>query len=242
MDRQRRKGVTIRKPIVSGSYACMLSKQEIDDRLARDDRSTHSWVCSVRAPDCEDQSYFIRRVHFTLHPSFANPNRLVESPPFSIREEGWGEFDVIIRIVFVDPNERPVELKHGLRLYESGVDIRTVKADTHRRLPPIVSENFNEVIFQEPTDTMYEALIRGPSGRPITYEHQDAFLKHDESSSEYVEDCVRVATDVHREIDELKLEVLGLSQKIRQLKTLYFQLRPEEAASLLHLDWRPCHE
>lgn len=165
--------MTIRKPIVTGTYSCMLSQQELDERSARDDLSTHTWVCTVRSPDCEDQSYYIRKVLFTLHPSFANPHRVVETPPYSIREEGWGEFDVIVKIVFVDPNERPVELKHSLKLYEAGIDIRTVKPDATRRLPPIVSEQRDEIVFQDPTSVLFEALMRGPTKPPPQYEHSN---------------------------------------------------------------------
>ena len=33
---------------------------------------------------------------------------VVLKPPFEVTETGWGEFEVIIKIYFVDPNERPV--------------------------------------------------------------------------------------------------------------------------------------
>ena len=29
-------------------------------------------------------------------------------PPYEITETGWGEFEIIIKIFFIDPNERPV--------------------------------------------------------------------------------------------------------------------------------------
>lgn len=35
---------------------------------------------------------------------------VVNKPPFEVTETGWGEFEVIIKIYFVDPTERPVRL------------------------------------------------------------------------------------------------------------------------------------
>ena len=29
-------------------------------------------------------------------------------PPYEVSETGWGEFEIIIKIYFVDPTERPV--------------------------------------------------------------------------------------------------------------------------------------
>lgn len=36
---------------------------------------------------------------------------VVVKPPFEVTETGWGEFEVIVKIYFVDPTERPVRLK-----------------------------------------------------------------------------------------------------------------------------------
>ena len=35
---------------------------------------------------------------------------MVLKPPYEVTETGWGEFEVIIKIYFSDPNERPVSL------------------------------------------------------------------------------------------------------------------------------------
>lgn len=35
---------------------------------------------------------------------------VVTKPPYEITETGWGEFEIIIKIFFIDPNERPVSL------------------------------------------------------------------------------------------------------------------------------------
>lgn len=33
---------------------------------------------------------------------------VVVKPPYEVTETGWGEFEIIIKIYFNDPNERPV--------------------------------------------------------------------------------------------------------------------------------------
>lgn len=35
---------------------------------------------------------------------------VVTKPPYEITETGWGEFEIIIKIFFIDPNERPVSI------------------------------------------------------------------------------------------------------------------------------------
>lgn len=40
----------------------------------------------------------------------------LERPPYEVSECGWGEFEIVAKIHFIDPNERPVELRHWLRV------------------------------------------------------------------------------------------------------------------------------
>jgi YEATS family len=52
------------------------------------------------------------QVSFTLHSSFAVPLRELTTPPFEVHEQGWGEFDVQIKVC-TSPRE---PLLHHLRL------------------------------------------------------------------------------------------------------------------------------
>ncbi|KAI9793852.1 MAG: hypothetical protein M1816_007104 [Peltula sp. TS41687] len=59
---------------------------------------------------------------YKLHPSFAKPNQTFKSPPFEIKEEGWGEFDMEIILTAVEKGgDYPI--KHDLNfqseMYES---------------------------------------------------------------------------------------------------------------------------
>ena len=58
----------------------------------------------------EDMSAYVKKVHFKLHESYNNPNRIILKPPYELTETGWGEFEIVIKIYFHDPNERPVIL------------------------------------------------------------------------------------------------------------------------------------
>lgn len=41
----------------------------------------------------------------------------VKSPPFEVTEMGWGEFEAKMTMHFKDPQEKPVDILHQLRLY-----------------------------------------------------------------------------------------------------------------------------
>ena len=113
------------------------------------------WSCYVRGlNNDEDISYFIKKVVFQLHPSFPEPVKTVEKFPFEIHQTGWGEFDIGIKIFFVDQSERPIEMLHALKLHpEQGQQASTKK--------PVVSERYDEIVFSEPTEYFAMILDRG---------------------------------------------------------------------------------
>jgi YEATS domain-containing protein 4 len=53
-------------------------------------------------------STYVKKINFKLHDSYANQNRVLTKPPYEVTETGWGEFEIVIKIYFQDPNERPV--------------------------------------------------------------------------------------------------------------------------------------
>jgi YEATS domain-containing protein 4 len=54
---------------------------------------------------------------FKLHESFDTPSRTCAAPPYEVDELGWGEFEVNIKVYFVDQKEKPVSFYHLLKLY-----------------------------------------------------------------------------------------------------------------------------
>jgi YEATS domain-containing protein 4 len=87
--------------------------------------------------------------------------RTIEQPPFEVVETGWGEFEIQIKLYFVpESNEKPQTLWHSLKLHPYGPDAEGMK----ERREVVVSQNYEEVIFNEPVEPFYEVLTGGPAG------------------------------------------------------------------------------
>ena len=75
----------------------------------------------------QDMSVYVRKVQFKLHESYPSPMRselkildipcfmiwicvliVLTKPPYEINETGWGEFEIVIKIYFMDSSEKPV--------------------------------------------------------------------------------------------------------------------------------------
>lgn len=87
--------------------------------------------------------------------------RTIEAPPFEVTETGWGEFEVQIKIYFVpEANEKPQTIWHHLKLHPYGPDAERQR----EKKEPVVSECYEEVVFNEPVEAFYELLTTGGSG------------------------------------------------------------------------------
>lgn len=120
-----------------------------------EDGHTHQWTVYVKPYYNEDMSGYVKKVHFKLHESYANQNRIVVKPPYEISETGWGEFEIVIKIHFHDPNERPVTMYHILKLFHSG-GTQDLGAEQGKGL---VAESYDEIVFQDPTQLMQHLLV-----------------------------------------------------------------------------------
>jgi YEATS domain-containing protein 4 len=88
----------------------------------------------------DDISHFIKRVQIKLHETYPQSTRSeylffflisnmsnakvvhfstdIDRPPFQVTETGWGEFDIMIRIMFVpESGEKPLTVYHRLKLH-----------------------------------------------------------------------------------------------------------------------------
>jgi YEATS family len=140
----KRVGLRTCRPILYGSVARWLGKSAQPDR-------THKWCVYVRGAKNEDLSFMIKKVVFNLHQSFEKPQRVIDRPPFEVSEVGWGEFDIGIKVHFVDTTEKPVQFFHSLQLYPAD---RT-QLSTKR---PVVSEHYDEIIFTNPREGFFQRL------------------------------------------------------------------------------------
>jgi len=152
------RGAAVEKSIAWGTEAWWLGKRH-------QDQHTHRWSCYIRSaspgddegpPGSEDHlSTYIKKVSFRLHPSFANPNRVVTRPPFMLTEMGWGEFEIAIRVYFVDPTEDSIELFTSLKLFPDNEEALSTKK-------PVINERRDEIIFSDPSLAFYRCMLKGP--------------------------------------------------------------------------------
>lgn len=151
------------------------------------------WTTFVRDAYKEDLS-FIKKVTFTLHPSFINPIQTIESPPFEITEYGWGEFEIKIIIHFVDPLEKSVEIMHGLKLFHD---------DGKLRNEPVISQTFDEIVFVNPREKLMKALYnQNLKFKPLTIE--DAFKEKPPQEVDEIEIILKAQKNIDQEIQKLK--------------------------------------
>lgn len=81
----------------------------------------------------------------------------IEKPPFSIVRNGWGEFEINITIYFQDVNEEPVTKIHAIQIFHLNQNQRaTIKK-------PVVNEDYDEIVFCEPTEFFYHMLTDDPN-------------------------------------------------------------------------------
>lgn len=119
---------------------------------------THHWRVFVKGVNGEDITYWLKKVQFKLHETYAQSVRTVEQPPFEVTETGWGEFEIQVKLYFVpESGEKPQTLWHGLKLHPYGPDAEERKA----RRDVITSQNYEEVVFNEPVDHFYDLLTGG---------------------------------------------------------------------------------
>lgn len=146
---------TVDKPFVYGTAAWWLGKQSVEGA------HSHRWTVFLRGLENEDMSGLIDSVTFHLHASFANPTRVLTSAPYRVTETGWGEFSIMISVKFVDPSLPTVQLNHLLKLFPPPGTVPTTTK-------PVMSEQYDEFVFSEPTPALFSMLMR-PNKGPVNF-------------------------------------------------------------------------
>nr|CAD7448272.1 unnamed protein product [Timema bartmani] len=183
------KGVCIVKPIVYGNIARYFGKKR------EEDGHTHQWTVYVKPYHNEDMSAYVKKVHFKLHESYADPNRIIMKPPYEVTETGWGEFEIVIKIYFHDPNERPtVTLYHILKLFQSGPDAIQARKT-------LISEFYEEIVFQDPTNLMHHMLTSTSQLSHGTWKHDTDF---EEKKEKTIQNIMNAKNKIRHEISDLK--------------------------------------
>lgn len=188
---QRVKGI-ISKPIVYGNFARYFGEKR------EEDGHTHQWTVYLRPYFVEDIDW-IKKVHFKLHESYQNQNRVITKPPFEVTETGWGEFEIIMKVYFTDPAERPVTIYHILKLFETDPISKRINVKK-----TLCSEFYDEIIFQDPSPIMYEALTasnQSSTGNMVVGRHDTDF---EDKKKKTLSAIINAHNKVRHEISDLK--------------------------------------
>ncbi|KAG5674246.1 hypothetical protein PVAND_004226 [Polypedilum vanderplanki] len=214
----RVKGVVEVKPIVYGNVSKAFG-------VKREDGHTHQWTVYVKPYSNEDMQTYVKKIHFKLHESYENPNRIVTKPPYEVSETGWGEFEVVIKIYFHDPTiYKPVTFYHILKLFQPQSPDAATNADG-TPIPPIidtkkrlVSEFYDEIVFHEPSQLMQQMLNTiQPVITAGTWSHDTDFEDKKVKCLEHIQETRKKVKD---EIAQLKEKLQQTRDKITEFKEL----------------------
>ncbi|KAI9800040.1 MAG: NuA4 histone H4 acetyltransferase complex and the SWR1 complex subunit [Piccolia ochrophora] len=152
-------GISIFRPFVFGNIARPIDDAKRPEGVPAE--HSHQWTVWVKGVDDEDISYWLKKVQFKLHETYANSVRTIEHPPYEVTETGWGEFEMTIKLFFIpEASEKPQTIYHTIKIHPFGPDAD--KAREERR--PVLSQNYEEVVFNEPVEPFYEILTgAGPA-------------------------------------------------------------------------------
>ena len=214
---KRIKTLSVTRPIIYGNSAKKMGDFRPPNAPVE---HTHMWTIFVRDPQGEDLSYYIKKVVFKLHDTYPNPTRSVEAPPFEITETGCGEFEINVKIFFVDEaNEKMLSFYHHLRLhpyYNTEKQLVTTNDGTESDTDPTSAEVksifFDEIVFNEPNEQFFKILMSTP-GNHLPSNKTDKTVFSVQLEQEEV-DRINIGIDkIDKEIEELKEKLeSGLQQ------------------------------
>lgn len=207
------------RPIIYGNTAKKMGSVKPPNAPAE---HTHLWTIFVRGPQNEDISYFIKKVVFKLHDTYPNPVRSIEAPPFELTETGWGEFDINIKVYFVEEaNEKVLNFYHRLRLHpyaNPGTEFRQWKeqntTDHNSKDAEVSSVYFDEIVFNEPNEEFFKILMSRPGNL---------------LPSNKTDDCVYSKQLEQEEIDRIEIGIEKVDKEIDELKQKLENLVKQEA-------------
>ncbi|XP_002164356.1 YEATS domain-containing protein 4 [Hydra vulgaris] len=203
----RARGKTVVKQIVFGNESKYFGKKR------ENDGHTHSWTVYVKPfIETEDLSSFIKKVQFKLHESYTDALRTVTKPPYQVTETGWGEFEVIIKIYFIDAAERPVTLYHLLKLFSNPLLANQPHVGTQGQL---VSEFYDEIIFHDPSIFLYKQLTTPKMSTAVRKHETDWKTKGNKTLASIKLAKKRVAEEIAQMNDRLKKRKVAI-QKLKE--------------------------
>jgi len=111
----------------------------------REDYASHKWMMYVRDRDDDGIAKIIKKVRYFLHESY-KPHDIIDvtCPPFHLSKRGWGEFPVRVTIFFQNPQNKPVNVIHTLKLDQESIGEQVPGSETVIEVN-LVHENLNEI-------------------------------------------------------------------------------------------------
>ncbi|BFZ53496.1 NuA4 histone H4 acetyltransferase complex and the SWR1 complex subunit [Savitreella phatthalungensis] len=196
---------SIYRPILVGNTA-----RPLGDRKNPASDHTHEWTVCVKGVKDEDISHFVKKVVFKLHDTYPNPSRSIEAPPFEVTETGWGEFELQVKIFFVsEASEKPVALFHRLKLHPFGPE-EVERASKNGG--EVSSWQYDEVVFHEPTEALYELMTRkGNAVLPLERSPDNVFSQR--SEQEELDRLETALAKVDAETKKYKDKILAMEKK-----------------------------
>ncbi|SCD22391.1 gas41 homologue, putative [Plasmodium ovale] len=214
----RMQNVKLVKPVVVGTYAFLLSQQE----KRKYGNMTHKWTCLLRCPNSSDLSLFVTKVIFELDPSFIYPKRVYTQPPYEVNEIGWGEFYLTVKIYFADSTLSPVSIVHFVKL----------NTEPEVAVPPcVVNETYEEIIFRNPTVSLYNKIVQSNNTKTAPHKFQEHFVQYNFKEDSYTKRYLQFQSKVQEEICDLMSEATQLSKDINEVQQKYFAIKAEMGVS-----------
>ncbi|KAL3320357.1 YEATS domain-containing protein 4 [Cichlidogyrus casuarinus] len=194
---------TIVKPIVYGNISRYLGKKRDGDGR------THEWKVFVKPFHAnEDISRYIKKVQFKLHESYPNPVRVVSEPPFELCETGWGEFDIGIKLIFSDQNEKPAMINHLIKLFHCDQDIMMGTKS-------LVREIYDELVFVDPCPSFYRCLMNSSSTNKTLVQHESDFA---EAKKQALSSINSLNTRINQAINAYRDQLKSSKDSVEQMR------------------------
>jgi len=155
-----------------------------------------------------------------LHPSFENAKREVTQPPFEVTETGWGEFEIVLSLFFVDEAEKVVELYHPLKLFPP-------YGQQQRKSKPVISEQYETIVFTNPSEYLHNILLEHPqsTAKPIIQAYE---TQNDSQQQEEQKNIIEAQKKVRSAIQKLKNLYKKASAEGKSLQREIQKLEAEE--------------
>lgn len=204
--------LAVSKPILYGNTAEPLGNSKTPD-MPPD--HTHRWTIFLKDPSPKKPTLhkLIKKVIFKLHDTYPNPARTIESPgPFEVTETGWGEFEIAIKIFFVsEAAEKNVTLYHHLKLHPYIPSTENIPLGTQ----PVHSYIYDELVFGEPTEAMFEILTQSPGAilPAVKSEREFGHIYSAQTENEELDRLGGALDKVYNQVKKIKDHIKALEKE-----------------------------